>query len=112
MYAHADQNYNIQFYSFHEQFFSNYLNQRFKCNGMLEFIPFTIFNQLQDGTFTKITQNVLDTELNDLRIIICLRKSEATVERISVCNVIENLAEHGIHCLPCSYSNNVIDLLY
>ena len=25
-------------------------------------------------------------ELNDLRIIICLRKSEVSVERISVCN--------------------------
>ena len=31
-----------------------------------------------------------------------LRKSEVSVEKISVCNAIENLAEHGIHCLPCS----------
>ena len=38
----------------------------------------------------------------------CLRKSKVIVERISVCNVIENLAEHGIHCLPCSYTNDVI----
>ena len=33
----------------------------------------------------------------------CLEKShlfEATVERISVCNVIEKLMEHGMHCLP------------
>ena len=29
-----------------------------------------------------------NTELNDLRIIICLRKSEVTVQRISACNVI------------------------
>ena len=28
-------------------------------------------------------------ELNDFRIIICLRKSEVTDERISVCNIIE-----------------------
>ena len=49
--------------------------------------------------------------LNDLRIIICLRKSEVTVENISVCNVIEKLMEHGIHCLPCSGTNDVIDLL-
>ena len=53
----------------------------------------------------------IDTELNDLRISICLRKSEVTVERISVCNAVEKLMEHGIHCLPCSYTNHVIDLL-
>ena len=50
-------------------------------------------------------------ELNDLRIIICLRKSEVTVERISVCNVIEKLLGHGIHCLPCSYTNDIINML-
>ena len=38
----------------------------------------------------------LNMELNDLRIIIYCRKSEGTIERISVCNVIENLVEHGI----------------
>ena len=39
-----------------------------------------------------------NTELNDLRIIICLRKSEFIVESmISVCNVIEKLMEYGIH---------------
>ena len=52
-----------------------------------------------------------NTELNDLRVIICLRKSEVIVERISVCKVIENVAEHGIHCLPCSYTNGIIDML-
>ena len=36
-----------------------------------------------------------NTELNDLRKIICLKKkSENSVERISVCNVTENLVEH------------------
>ena len=34
--------------------------------------------------------NALNTELNDLRIIICLRKSEVTVKRSSVCNVTKN----------------------
>ena len=43
--------------------------------------------------------------------IICLRKSEVTVERISVCTVIEKLMEHGIHGLTCSYTNDVVDLL-
>ena len=37
-------------------------------------------------------------------------KTEATDERISVCNVIEKLMEHSIHCLPCSYTNDFIDL--
>ena len=42
--------------------------------------------------------------------VICLRKSEVSVERISVCNVDENLAKHGIHCQPCSYTNGVTDM--
>ena len=68
-----------------------------------------------------------NTELKDLRKIICLPKSEVSVETISVCNVIENLtehgrklAEHGIHCHSCHdptpmmskicYCNNYIDV--
>ena len=51
-----------------------------------------------------------NTELNNLRIIICLRKSEVTVKRISVCKAIEKMMEHGIQCLPCSFINDVIDL--
>ena len=49
--------------------------------------------------------------LKHIRVVICLRKSEVTNERISVCYVIEKLMEHGIHCLPCSYTNDVMDLL-
>ena len=45
------------------------------------------------------------------RKIICLRKSEVSGRRISVCNVIENIEEHGIYCLPCSYTNYIINLL-
>ena len=54
---------------------------------------------------------ITNTELNDLRIIICLRKSEVTVEMISVYNVTEKLMDHGIHCLPCSFTNDAIYLL-
>ena len=42
---------------------------------------------------------------------IFLRESEVSVETISVCNVIENLAEHGIHCLACSFTKDVINML-
>ena len=52
-----------------------------------------------------------NTEINDLRISFVLRKTEVTVERISFCNVNKELIEHGVHCLPCSYTNDVIDLL-
>ena len=45
--------------------------------------------------------------INDLRKIICLTKSKVSVERISFCDVIGNLVEHGIHCLPCSYMKDV-----
>ena len=54
-----------------------------------------------------ISQN---TTLNDLRKIICSRKSEVSVERVSACNDIENLAEHGTHCTPFSYTNDVINI--
>ena len=52
--------------------------------------------------------NNINTELNDLRKIICLRKSEGSVKRFSVCDVIENLSERGMRCLPCSYTNDLI----
>ena len=51
-----------------------------------------------------------NTELNYLRKIIHLIKS-VSVKRISVCNAMEILAEHGIHCLTCSYTNDVIDMV-
>ena len=53
----------------------------------------------------------LDRGINDLRKGMCLRKSEVSDERISVCYVIEKLLEHDIHCLPCSYTKDIIDLL-
>ena len=49
-----------------------------------------------------------NTELNDLRKIICLRKSEVYVKKVSI--VFEKLLEHGIHSLPFSYINDVIEL--
>ena len=52
---------------------------------------------------------IRNTELNDLQKI--TGKSEVSVERVSVSYVIEKLMEHGIHCLPCSYTNEVIDIL-
>ena len=57
-----------------------------------------------------------NTELNDLRKIIYLRKSEVYVKKQqkthkkTVSNVIKNLVEYGIHCLSCSYTNDVIDI--
>ena len=51
-----------------------------------------------------------NTELNDMKIIIYLRKSEVSVERISVCNDSEKLAEHNIHCLLCSGTIEVINV--
>ena len=62
--------------------------------------------------YLKKTQLLLyNTELNDLGGTICLRKSEVFVERISVCNVIEKFVQHGIHCLLCCGTNNIIYLL-
>ena len=57
---------------------------------------------------------IINTQLNDLRkkYMFELRKSEVSVERISVCYVTENSAEHVIHCLPYSYTNDVINICY
>ena len=54
-------------------------------------------------------ERTLSTELNDLRRLIWLRK--VSLEQISLCNVTENLAEHGIHRLSCYYINDIINLL-
>ena len=43
---------------------------------------------------------------------ICLRKSKDSVETNLFGNAIENLIKHGIHCLPCSATNDDIDLLW
>ena len=57
-------------------------------------------------------ESMHNTKLNGLRKFVCLRESKVSVEGISVCHVIEKLMEHGIHCLPCSYSNDIGLLLY
>ena len=51
----------------------------------------------------------INFDLNNLKKN-CFRKSEFFVERISFYNVIENLVEHGTHCLPCSFTNDVINV--
>ena len=77
-----------------------------------------IYRQSCNLIYFKICQWVQDlfnihsyTELSDFRKINCFKKSEVSVERIPFCTVIENLAELGIHCLPCSYNNDTINML-
>ena len=55
----------------------------------------------------------INTELNNLRKIVCQNLKFFCCQREFqfVLKVIENLAEHGIHCLPCSYINDVINRL-
>ena len=59
----------------------------------------------------KTEDSTYSTELNDLRVIVCLRKPEVTVVIISVCNVTVKLMEHGVHYFPCSYTSEVINML-
>ena len=52
-----------------------------------------------------------NTKLKYLTKFICFRKSKFSVERISVCNSEnENLVEDGVYCLPCSCTNDVMDM--
>ena len=37
----------------------------------------------------------------------CLKKIEVSDERFSDCDVIKEVEEHDIHCLPCSYTSEV-----
>ena len=48
----------------------------------------------------------------DERQIICLRKSEVYVKKneTTLSNVTEKMVELSIHCLPCSYTNDVINI--
>ena len=58
--------------------------------------------------------DLYNMELNDMRKTICLGKSEGLfvkkTQKKTVSNVIEKFVEHSIHCLPCSYMNDVTDL--
>ena len=59
------------------------------------------------GVLPHLTRH--NTELNDLNIIICLRKPEVTVKEFQF--VIALKKPWSVHCLSCSYINDVIDLL-
>lgn len=52
--------------------------------------------------FCPLTKKNKKMELNDLR------KSEVSVERVSVCSNIEKMTKHGIHCLAYSGTNDII----
>ena len=61
--------------------------------------------------FVLLEQNIYNTEFNDLKKNNCLRKSENSFEKISVCKVVGYLVAHGIHYLPWSYIIDVINML-
>ena len=61
-------------------------------------------------TFLKLTVYFFNT-IHITTEIICLRKSEDSVEIIFVCNDTENLTENALECLSCSDTNDIIDLL-
>ena len=55
--------------------------------------------------------SVYNTELDDLRKLFLWENLKGLLKKFSVCTVIEDLAEHGIHCLQCFYTNDVINIL-
>ena len=60
-----------------------------------------------------IQQNRIEVSFEKFQFIKSLKigRCNVSVKRILVCNVIEKLAEHGIHRLPGSYTNDIIDQL-
>ena len=98
------------FFSLRIVHFSNYKGANRKS---LKLFFLTLLHSVRPKLYTILaflSAIGLNTQLKDLRKIICLRKSEVTVERISVCNVTEKMMEHGIQCLPCSCTTDVIDV--
>ena len=62
---------------------------------MLRHFQSTIMAYIPLLAYTEVV--IINTKLNVVKKNINLRKSEVSVERISVCNVIESLAKHCIH---------------
>ena len=90
--------------------------KKISCQGIC-----SIFISIEDRPIAIVTLNREKNErilhfdynrdLNEMRRIICLRKSEVTIERIPVCYVIEKSMEHVKHYLPCFYTYDIIELL-
>ena len=53
----------------------------------LKYVNKQVYFPFQCFTIKFINKFLYNTELNDLRNFICLRKSEVSVDRISVCNI-------------------------
>ena len=66
-------------------------NRGFKGRGVTIIILISYFALPLRKKINSVSINTLNSELNDLRKIICLRKSEISFERILVRSVIENL---------------------
>ena len=62
--------------------------EQMRLQGEFDFTRFQKMMYLANGT---ILNNTINAELNDLRVIICLRQSEVTVGGTSVCSVTEKL---------------------
>ena len=50
--------------------------------------------------------DIIITELNELKILICLKYLQSMIKKKSVFNIVEKLVEY----LPCFCTNDVIDL--
>ena len=52
---------------------------------------------------------IFKKELNALKKYLFEKNLKFMLKK-AVSNIIEKLVEHGIHCLPCSYTKDIIDL--
>ena len=55
-----------------------------------------------------VLSQINNTELNDLRKIICLRKTNLCLKEKQFLMFLKKLVEHGIHFLLFSYINDII----
>ena len=74
--------------------FFSYLRSQDIIVSLVKFETFAILRLMFDKNIF-VSQN---TESNDLNSDLFQKKSEISIESISVRNVIEKLAEHGIQC--------------
>ena len=63
--------------------------------------PWSLANPADQTMGIRSEIDTINRELNDLRKIVCFRKSEVFVERIFVFTATEKLVERNIHHLSC-----------
>ena len=70
----------------------------------------TVKSKVIISLFETVRLSVLISSTNFYNSLKSIKENLEFKLKRTDCKVIEKLMEHDIHCLPCSYTNDVIDL--